>query len=295
MKINNLAKNLFLFILTGIFFGCLPQPSQETNVVIDDSGQQVVLKKPIQRIIALTPALTELLFVACYDSQIVAVTPHCNFPAAASNKQKIQVLPLDIESIITLQPDLVLTEQSMHSPDDIAKLRSLGINVYIVQLNTIQNILSAIRKVGTWCNNAPFAHHYADSLQQIVDSLQQINYNKRPRVVALIWQQPIYVYGKNSLMTEKIALAGGTNAIAIDTKNPAPEVSREYLLQLNPDIILGGNFQHLDTTFFRLYPELKRINAYQQQQIYPLDADLSSRPSPRVVSSVVEINHLIGK
>jgi iron complex transport system substrate-binding protein len=96
-------------------------------------------------------------------------------------------------------------------------------------------------------------------------------------------------------MSEKILLAGGINAIQ-DLKNrPFPELSREYILKLNPDVILGGTFQKMDSTFFSKYPELKQITAYQKRQIYPLKDDLATRPSPRIIQSIIEIKEALGR
>jgi iron complex transport system substrate-binding protein len=89
-------------------------------------------------------------------------------------------------------------------------------------------------------------------------------------------------------MTDKIKLAGGENALTEVFKQQSPPLTREYILQLNPDVIFGLSAERKQT-FFNLYPELKRISAYQQNRIYDLTDDLASRPSPRVVESIKEI------
>jgi iron complex transport system substrate-binding protein len=49
----------------------------------------------------------------------------------------------------------------------------------------------------------------------------------------------------------------------------------------------------MDSTFFKLYPELKKIKAYQNKRVYEVTDDLNSRPSPRVIESVLELKNLI--
>jgi iron complex transport system substrate-binding protein len=58
-------------------------------------------------------------------------------------------------------------------------------------------------------------------------------------------------------------------------------------------VLLGGSFGQLDSTFFRNYPELKRINAYQTRRVYAITGNLMERPGPRVVESVRELRQLI--
>jgi iron complex transport system substrate-binding protein len=60
-------------------------------------------------------------------------------------------------------------------------------------------------------------------------------------------------------------------------------------------VIFGTSSEQLENTFFNLYPELKKINAYQKKQIYRLTDDLASRPSPRVVASIREIRNFLQK
>jgi iron complex transport system substrate-binding protein len=65
------------------------------------------------------------------------------------------------------------------------------------------------------------------------------------------------------------------------------------VLKINPDIIIGGGFGKMDSTFFRQYPELRRINAYRNRRIYDLTDDLMARPGPRVMESILELKEAI--
>ena len=101
------------------------------------------------------------------------------------------------------------------------------------------------------------------------------------------------MYGQNTLFTDKIQLAGGQNVVAEKFAQPYPVFTREYILKLNPDVLIGGSFGKLDSTFFRNYPALKRIWAYQQRRIYGTTGSLMERPGPRVVELVRELQRLL--
>jgi iron complex transport system substrate-binding protein len=111
--------------------------------------------------------------------------------------------------------------------------------------------------------------------------------------LAITWTDPIYVYGRNTLFTDKLEWIGAENALTQTFAQPYPALTREYILKLNPDIIIGGSFEKMETTFFNLYPELRQVKAYREKKIFAVDDDLMARPGPRVVDSIRELNDLI--
>ena len=112
-------------------------------------------------------------------------------------------------------------------------------------------------------------------------------------MLAITWQDPIYCYGQNTLFTDEIRLAGGHNAVVETFPQPYPALTREYVLKLNPDVLLGGSFEKLDSTFFKNYPELKRTKAYQNHHVFAITGNLMERPGPRVVEAVRELQQII--
>ncbi|AMR27163.1 hypothetical protein A0257_08645 [Hymenobacter psoromatis] len=64
-------------------------------------------------------------------------------------------------------------------------------------------------------------------------------------------------------------------------------------MKLNPDVLLGGRFGKLDSTFFKNNPELRRTRAYQNRRVFATTPNLLQRPSPRVVEAVRELRALL--
>ena len=112
------------------------------------------------------------------------------------------------------------------------------------------------------------------------------------RTLAIISPQPIYVFGKSTMLSEIIESVGGMNVVD-SAYGRFPELQREALLKMNPEVILGGTFAELDSALFSKYPELKSISAYKNKQCYPLTSDLISRPSPRVVEAMKEVSNAL--
>lgn len=288
----------FLFSLLFLL-ACQPDRPPATTPVApqqlhDDLGRAVTVPAQPRRIMALAASMTEMLFAVADTATIIARTQVCDYPAAALRKPIVNSYPLDLERLVSLKPDVVFTVEGITSLDDAARLEKLGIPVYYQRYEKIADILRGLRDLGHILHRDEAARYLTDSLSAALQTVQQLpTPTPRPAVLAITWQDPIYVYGQNTLFTDKIRLAGGQNAVQEKFAQPYPALTREYILKLNPIMLLGGRFGKMDSTFFKNYPELRRIRAYQQGRVYDATDDLMSRPGPRVVESVRELRRLI--
>jgi iron complex transport system substrate-binding protein len=244
---------------------------------------------------ALAPSLTEMLFLVCDTDRIAAVTQNCDYPAAAKRKPVVNSYPVDFEGLLRIKPDLVFAVEGITPLADARRIEDLGIPVYYQQYRTVEDVLKGIQAVGTITGNADRARRLADSLRTVRDAIRRETAAlPKPKVLGIIWpEDPIYVFGRNTVFSDKLVAAGGVNAVEPIFEAESPALTREYILKINPDVIIGGGFEKMDTTFFRQYPELRRVNAYRNRRIYRLTDDLMSRPGPRVVESILEIKNAI--
>lgn len=270
------------------------QAAPKPLTVRDDLGRTVTFKAPPRRIMALAASMTEMLYAVADTSTIVGRTQVCDYPAAALRKPVVNSYPLDFETLVGLHPDVVFTVEGITSPTDAARLQQLGIPVYYQRYQKATDVLRGLNDLGRLLGREAQAKQLTDSLTR---ELQQLSADTatglRPRALAIISSDPIYAFGRNTIFTDKIRLAGGQNALAEDFPQPYPSLTREYILKLNPDVIIGGRFGKMDSTFFRMYPELRRTTAYRTRRVFPVTGDLMDRPSPRVVESVRELRRLL--
>ena len=271
-----------------------PAAAAATQQLHDDLGRSLTVPAQPRRIMSLAASMTEMLFAVADTATIVARTQVCDYPAAALRKPVVNSYPLDLERLVALRPDIVFTTTGITSEADAQRLQELGIPVYYQQYETVEDIFRGLTDLGRILGRAPQARQLVDSLRGELRTLEALpKPSPAPAVLAITWTDPIYVYGRNTLFTDKIRLAGGRNAVTEQFAQPYPALTREYILKLNPDVLLGGSFGKLDSTFFRLYPELKRIKAYQTRRIYDPAGDLMARPGPRVVEGVRDLRRLI--
>lgn len=286
-----------LLLPLALLLGCQPNSRPAATVLVhDDLGRALTLPAQPRRVLALAPSMTEILYAVADTATIVARVPQDNYPAAVRRKPVVNNYPLDLEKLVLLHPDVVFTIEGMTSVDDAKRLQELGIPVYFQRYRTVADVFRGIDDVGRLLGRPASAKRLTDSLRRelktVLGSAAQ-PLASSPTVLAITWPDPIYCYGQNTLFTDEIRLAGGQNAITETFPQPYPALTREYVLKLNPDVLLGGSFGKLDSTFFKNYPELRRIRAYRTRRVFPITGDLMERPGPRVVESVRELRGII--
>lgn len=246
---------------------------------------------------ALSPALSEMLFALLPDSCVIAVTPHCNHPEdKIRNKPVLTVMPLDFEKILALKPGVVFTEEGITSENDLHRLRELGIPVISFRYRRVADIVAAMDSVCSWTNAGLAGRRTCDSLRKELAFFEKKCSEPagvRRRILAITWTDPIFAYGYDTWMSDKMRLAGGKNALEKAGSKPYPMLEREQVLQLDPDLIFGGSFGKMDSSLFSRYPELRQLKAYRNRAVYELNDDLASRPGPRFPEAIREMERFI--
>jgi len=243
----------------------------------------------VDRILSLCPSSTEIIASICPE-KLIGRTPYCNFPDFVEQLPVVNNYPLDLEGIIKLHPDLVVTLEGITSQEDIKKIEALGIPVFVQDFRTVDDVLNGIREAGMVCGARLKADLLVDSLEKVKEGLLNQAGDGKCSAINVIWNAPIYVHGYYSLMSDKLRIAGFRNSIDASFKKISPEVSREYLLSMNPDIMFCG-FSDYEKEFFDLYPELRRMKCYQNKAIVKISVDLQSRPGPRIMEAVLELKN----
>ncbi len=288
---------LLILIAAGCNSTATRDQKAETTTITDDLSREIILTKQPRKVMALAPSLTEMLATIVPDSQIIGRTHQCNYPEWVEKLPVVDVMPLDIEKLLQLKPDIVFTMEGMTSLENAEKLQQLGIPVYYQKYDKVTDIFSGLVDIGTILGHADRARQIADSLDMELAKIYRTGVNRHnpTRIIALAWQDPIMVYGYHNLFTDKVRIAGGINPIDSTLREPYPTITREYLLKLNPDVIISRDFGFagMDTSFFKRYPELKALKAYKTKRIGSVNVDLMERPTPRVVQSVKEIKALL--
>jgi iron complex transport system substrate-binding protein len=279
-----IINNTLLIILT---FFCVSETWAGT--VTDEIGREVNIKRSPQRIVSLAPGITETLYALNLDDKIVGVTTFCDWPAAARTKPRIGGFTNpSIEKIVSLKPDLIIATADGNRKDTVRQLERIGLPVYVTNPSDTNGILRSILHIGEITNREKDARKLVEKLQKRLNNItMQINHKSKPRVFFQIGLEPVITAGRGTLINEVIERAGGINVAGRDTAR-YPRYSAEGIMGASPDIILFAPMAG-DKEFVagkRFWQEFRGIPAVDNNRIYPIDTDLISRASPRIVDAI---------
>jgi iron complex transport system substrate-binding protein len=300
---KTIATTFSLLLAVFLISGCaaLPSAGQKDAISLQDGlGREVSLSQPAQRIVSLSPSVTETLFAVGAGAQVVGRDSFSNYPAEAQSIQDVggSMGNYSMETIASLQPDLVIAAE-INTPEQVKALEDLGLTVYYLSNPaSLDGIYELISTVGSLSGHQDEAEALSASLRERVQAITD--------TIAKTETRPLVFYeldgtdpakpwtpGPGSFMDELIRAAGGENAAAGLTSAWA-QISIEELLVQDPDYILLGD------AIWGVTPEQvaaragwEGLTAVIEGRVLPFNDDLVSRPGPRLVDGLEELAKLI--
>ena len=129
---KHIAVSLFALCLSvSVKVQCAAAGTDPAITVQDDVGNSITLAQPARRIVSLAPNFTEVLFAAGAGDRVVGAVEFSDYPAQAKQIPRIgRHNALDLERILSLQPDLVIAWDSGNPKHQVSQLQQLGLTVY---------------------------------------------------------------------------------------------------------------------------------------------------------------------
>lgn len=258
--------------------------------VTDDSGRSVALKQPAQRIISLTPHMTELLFAAGAGKQLVGTVEFSNYPQEAQRIARIgDSAQLDLERIVALKPDLIVVWQYGNAQRQLDKLLRMGIPVYYNEPRRLADIARAIEQLGHLAGTDASALPAAQAFMQRAAELRRHYAGRDPVTVFYqIWDKPLMTVNGDHLISDIIGLCGGRNIFA-GLKSLVPEISIEAVLAADPEAIGGVTVEAGGTGSLEGWKNWPRLKAVARANLFVIHADVISRNTPRILDGAREL------
>lgn len=260
----------------------------EAVEVIDDRGVVLRGDPPAQRVIALAPHLTELVFAAGAGNRLVGKVRGSDYPPEAQALADVgDAAGVDFERILALRPDLVLAWGSGNRIADVERLERLGLSVLVLEPRNLQDIPRHMRMLGLLLGTGARAQAAAQAFVLRAGRLR-VRYRAKPVVSVLFeaWHQPLITVNGEHLISDVLRLCGARNAFA-DLPQLATVMSPEQVLAADPDaIIIGSEAQDAGSQSWQRYPYLKSVRT---GSIFTVSADLITRQTPRVLDAAEKI------
>ena len=263
--------------------------------VVDDNGSVVTLRAPARRIVTLAPHATELAFAAGAGAAVVGVVKGSDYPPAARALPSVgDAAALDVERIVLLAPDLIVT-WPWTTPQQVALLRDRSIAVFEANPKTIDGIADDIEKLGELTGTRDAAHAAVAAFRARIAGIPAAPAGVPALTVFYqVSDAPLFTLGGHHLVSEAIARCGGRNVFDTLTM-PAPQVSVEAVLAADPQVILAGTDNAVRPAWLDEWSRWPALAAVRRHALYPVDANLLHRPGPRFADGVVQLCGVLAK
>ena len=263
-----------------------PQTSKPRREVTDGIGRKVSLPTRIERAVSLAPSATESIFAVGAGNRLVGVTTFCNYPAEAIAIPKVgDTMNPSIETIVALKPDVVFVSTASQIEAFTKTLEQNGIAVYVTNPETLADVLDDLARLGDLFGTTQIAKKKVEELQTRAAAVEAAVQGKEPiRAFVQISKEPLFTVGRQSFLTELLGKAGAQSVTA-DVGSAYPKLSKESAIALNPEAIILS-----DSEDNREPNEVFRGSAaVKSGKVFRVDADLLSRPGPRLVDALEQI------
>lgn len=263
--------------------------------VTDQTGRTVTLAAPPRRIVSLVPGVTEMLFAIGAEEKLIGVTDFCDFPAAARRKPRVgSMLAPSLETVVALQPDLVVATDSGNSDATRVQLERLRLPVYLVSPRGVADVFRTMEQLGTLTGQGARAAEAVAGLQRRVRAVvERVAARPRPRVLYVVWPEPLIVPGRGAAVSELIELAGGASVTA-DAAEGYPRWSVEAAVAGAPElIVLARHGAGTGPVSRDKWERFAGLPAIRTGRIHNVDGDLFHRFGPRVVDALEILARLV--
>lgn len=282
----------WLVILAAVL---MASPAAGAVTYRDMRGREVTLAAPPRRIVSLVPSVTELIFALGGEGRLAGRTDFCDYPAAARRVPSVGgMLAPSLETIAALRADLVIATSDGNREETFAQLRRLGLATYVVAANRVSEVYDLIARVGELTGRQASAGPLAARLEARVAAVRRRVAGRRPpRVLYVLWPDPLIVPARRALVTELIELAGGRSVTATEGET-YPRLGLEAAVAAAPEVVLlASHGAGTGRVVREPWDRLASVPAIKAGRLHAVDGDLLHRYGPRMADGLEQLARAI--
>jgi iron complex transport system substrate-binding protein len=245
---------------------------------------------PAQRIVSLAPHLTEMAYAVGAGGRLVGVVEFSDYPPPARDLPRVgDAFRVDYEALAALAPDLVLAWRTGNPPALIDQLRMLGYRVVEFEPASLETVANQLLELGALAGTADTAERAAAAFRAAVAALRAKYRGAAPVTVFYqVAREPLFTISKRHVIGQIIELCGGRNVFG-ELAGLTPVVNLEAVLEAEPEVILVGGQPGDHPAVLEDWRQWPTLPAVQAGSLFVVDADLLSRPGPRVVEGAAQV------
>lgn len=250
--------------------------------VTDFQGKAVTIPARPVRIVSIGASNTEYLFALGAADRVVGVDDFSDEPAAAKAKEKVGGVKPNVEKIVALRADLVVSLKI--SDGSLERIAAQGIAVLVVDPRGLADATRTAELLGTavGADGKGLARRIQEGIDAVRAKAASVKKKRVFHEVDASDPTKLYTAGPGSFIHDLIELAGGIN-IAAGAASPFPQLSAEEVIRADPEVIVLGDAAYGTTVDqVQARPGWAAITAVRTKRIVPADANLLHRPGPRL-------------
>jgi len=237
------------------------------------------------RVVSLSPSLSEMVVeLGATDLLVGRLDAGEPLPELARVPSVGRYGQLDMERLLSLQPDLLLLWPGSVGIAQREQLRRLNIPTYVGEPRSLDQLADQVQALADALDRPQRGQELAAQLRQRLAQLRgQYQRDKPLRVFYQVWDQPLYTIGGGQIISDALAVCGAINVFD-DLKLPAPQVSIESVLQRNPEVIVASTQAQLDA--WKAWPQ---IDAVKHGRLLLLADKGLERPSGQMLEATAKL------
>lgn len=282
MRSQAIPPRLHLAVL--ILIGFFAFPAQAEVCATDDLGNTLCLAEPARRIAALSPGATELVYAAGAGDRVVAVVSFSDYPPEAKQVQSVgSHTRLDLETLVTLRPDLVIGWVTGNPAEQLESIAALDIPVFYIEPRSFEGIASALERLATLAGTGTEGEAIARHFRRGIAELAERHAGADPvSVFYQVWDEPLMTINDEHLIGQVITLCGGVNLFG-DLPRDVPRISIESVLVADPEAIVAGGMGEENRDWLIAWEGFPGLSAVKKQNLFFVPPSLIQRPTPRLL------------
>lgn len=262
---------------------------QTSYTVTDDLDNELKFDEVPATVVSLIPSNTEILYEIGAGEKIIGATDYDNYPAEAAEVERVSdSVVFNAERIIELDPDVVIG-YSTGGPTGYEELEAAGIQVFVIEsAESFEDVYGDIEQISTVMGLEDKGEEVIGSIQQQIEEVQEKVSDveeKRQLYVEISPSPEIYTTGQKTFQQEILDHANVENLFG-DLEG-WPQISEEEVIQRNPKIIATTvSYTEDPIEEIKAREGWNSIDAVENDQVFFLDSDMTSRPGPRIGEAV---------
>ncbi|MHA6495193.1 cobalamin-binding protein [Pseudomonas borbori] len=245
----------------------------------------------VERVVSLAPSLSEIVLELGAADLLVGVLDGGERPPALAHVPSVgRYGQLEIESLLQLQPDLILLWPDSISAAQREQLQRFGIPLLITEPRKLAHLAQQFDEIGARLGRTEQGRRLREEFSTHLAALSARYRREQPvRVFYQLWDKPLYTIGGQQIISDALRVCGGENVFA-DLELPAPQVSIESVLQRDPEVIIAGTAEQLHA--WQRWPQL---TAVARDQLWQVPNKGLERPSFQMLAATEQLCELLAK